>query len=196
MIQKPAETTQKIDKTIAERWSGRAYDPNSALTEEDITALLEAAQWAPSCYGEAPWRFLVCDKRTQPEAWQKAYDALMPGNQTWAKNAQILILAASHPRFTHNDKDNAWGGYDTGAASLNLCLQATSMGLVSHQMGGYDKNKMREAFAIPEEINLWAMIAIGQAATADTLTEEELERELTPRERRPISQQFYLGQWG
>jgi hypothetical protein len=32
MIQKPADTAQPIDKNIAERWSGRAYDPTVMVT--------------------------------------------------------------------------------------------------------------------------------------------------------------------
>jgi nitroreductase len=195
MIQKPADTTQTLDKTIAERWSGRAYDPNIAVSEEMLTAIMEAAQWAPSCFGEAPWRFLVCNKFTHPEAWHKAFDALVESNQAWAVNAPILILAAASTHFSHNGKPNRYNGYDTGSASLNLCLQATAFGLMSHQMGGFDANKMRTSFDIPEEIELWAMIAIGHPAALDTLSEEALERELKPRERRPLEQQFYLGEW-
>jgi nitroreductase len=85
MIQKPADTAQHIDKNIAERWSGRAYDPTVMVTQEEITALCEAARWAPSCFGDEPWRYLVCDKNTDSIAWEKLLAALVPGNQEWAK---------------------------------------------------------------------------------------------------------------
>jgi nitroreductase len=193
MIEKPAITDQPIVKIIAERWSGRAFDPALPVSSEQITALSEAARWAPSCYGDQPWRFLTCDRHTDAEAWQKAFDALAPGNQQWAENAPLLILAAASPSFTHNGKPNKWNGYDTGAASISLCLQATALGLMSHQMGGFDADKMRQSFSIPADIELWAMIAVGYPAPLDTLTEEEMERELKARERRPLSEQFYLG---
>jgi nitroreductase len=195
MIQKPADTEQPIEKVLAERWSGRAYDATVPVSDEQVTALSEAARWAPSCYGEAPWRYLICNKFTDETAWQKALDALSPGNQDWAKNAPLLILAASAPDFSHNDKPNRWSGYDTGAASISLCLQATAMGLVSHQMGGFDAEKMRQSFAIPENIQLWAMIAIGHPAALDGLNEEQMERELKARERRPLEKQFFHGKW-
>ncbi|MDO7666796.1 MAG: nitroreductase family protein, partial [Pseudomonadota bacterium] len=86
-------------------------------------------------------------------------------------------------------------GYDTGAASISLCLQASAMGLMSHQMGGFDGDKLKATFAIPADINLWAMIAIGHPAALDTLNEGELERELKARERRPLTTQFYCGDW-
>jgi nitroreductase len=195
MIQKPADTEQPIHDLLAERWSGRAYDPDVEVSQEQITSLTEAARWAPSCSGEEPWRYLLCNKFTDPVAWDKAFASLAPGNQTWAKNAPLLILAASATGFREKDKANPWVGHDTGAANLSLCLQATAMGLMSHQMGGYDPDKMREAFNIPDHIKLWSMIAIGHPAPLDNLTEEQMERELKPRERRPLQQQFFHGQW-
>jgi len=195
MIQKPADTQQPIEKVLAERWSGRAFDSTVPVSDEQLTALTEAARWAPSCFGDAPWRYLICNKFIDEAAWHKALDALAPGNQEWAKNAPILILAASVPTFSQNDKPNRWSGYDTGAASISLCLQATAMGLMSHQMGGFDADKMRQSFAIPEDIQMWAMIAIGHPAALDSLDEEQMERELKERERRPLQQQFFHGNW-
>lgn len=195
MIQKPADTEQPIEPVLAERWSSRAYDPDMAVSHEQLVALLEAARWAPSCYGEAPWRYLICNKFTDKAAWDKALDSLAPGNQEWAQNAALLILSASAPEFSRNGKPNRWSGYDTGAASISLCLQATAMGLVSHQMGGFDADKMRQHFAIPDDIQMWSMIAIGHPAPLDSLSEEQMERELKPRERRPLEQQFFHGEW-
>ncbi|MFT7414556.1 MAG: nitroreductase [Methylophagaceae bacterium] len=195
MIEKPADTEQKIEKVLAERWSGRAFDPTLPVTDQQITAIVEAARWAPSCYGAQPWRYIVWNRHQDEVSWKKALDCLAPGNQEWAKNAPLLILAASVKAFSHNDKPNNWAGYDTGAASISLCLQASAMGLMSHQMGGFDGDKLKAVFAIPDDINLWAMIAVGHPAALDTLNEQELERELKARERRPLSKQFYRGDW-
>jgi nitroreductase len=195
MIEKPAVTDQKISTIIAERWSGRAFDATIPVSDEDIVSLCEAARWAPSCFGDAPWRFVVWNKHTDETSWQKAIDCLAPGNQEWAKNASVLVLAASVKTFSHNDKDNRWVGYDTGAASISLCLQATSLGLMSHQMGGFDSDKIRSSFAVPNDIECWAMIAIGHPAALDTLSEEQLDRELKTRERRPLPEQFFNNTW-
>lgn len=195
MIQKPADTAQPIEKVMAERWSGRAYDPTVMVTAEEITALCEAARWAPSCFGDEPWRYLVCDKNTDESAWKKVLSALVSGNQEWAKNAPVLIVAASDPNFSQNDKPNRWSGYDTGAASISLCLQATAMGLMSHQMGGFDDKVLRESFNIPADIHIWSVIAVGHQAALDNLSEEQLERELSPRKRRPVEQAFFMNKW-
>lgn len=195
MIEKPAETEQKIEKVLAERWSGRAFDPQLPVNNEQIIALCEAARWAPSCFGDQPWRFIIWNRHEDEISWQKALDCLVPGNQEWAKNAPILILAASVQTFSHNDKPNNWVGYDTGAASISLCLQATAMGLMSHQMGGFDSEKLKANFALPADVKLWAMIAIGHATALDALNNDDLERELKARERRPLTTQFYRNDW-
>lgn len=195
MIGKPADTEQTIEQVLAERWSGRAYDASIPVSDEQVTALCEAARWAPSCYGDQPWRFVVWNKHQDEASWQQVLECLAPGNQQWAKNASLLILAASVKTFSHNDQDNRWSGYDTGAASISLCLQATSMGLLSHQMGGFDSEKIKATFSIPDDIHCWAMIAIGHPAALDSLDEDQLERELKARERRPLNEQFLSNGW-
>jgi len=48
--------------------------------------------------------------------------------------------------FNHNGQPNRWAMYDTGAASVSLCLQAVVLGMCVHQMGGFDAEKAREVF--------------------------------------------------
>lgn len=194
-MQKPAITQAPIHDIIANRWSPRAYDANKSVSQTQIISLLEAARWAPSCFGDEPWRFIVWDKNQDAAAWEKAFDCIVPGNQTWAKDAPVLILICADTLFSHNQKTNRWANYDTGAAAVSLCLQATSMGLATHQMGGFDGDKTRAAFGIPEQIEMMSMLAVGYVADADTLSDELKERELAPRKRRPLGELFYDGVW-
>lgn len=195
-MQKPALTQVPIDATIANRWSGRAYDAGKPVSQAQIIALLEAARWSPSCYGDQPWRFIVWDKNTDAAAWQKAFDCLAPGNQAWVKDAPLLFLVAADSLFNHNGQQNRWSEYDTGAAAENLCLQASAAGLMAHQMGGFDTDKTRATFAVPEQYSLMAMISVGYPADLATLAGETLTRETAPRKRRPLGELFYGGAWG
>lgn len=194
-MQKPATTKAKIDATIAARWSPRSFDNNKSVTQEQIIALLEAARWAPSCFGDQPWRFVVFDKVTDQASWQSAFDCLAETNQTWVKNTSLLILVCADTLFGHNQKPNRWGQYDTGAAAENLCLEATSMGLAAHQMGGFNADAAREKFNIPEQYTLMAMIAVGYQADVNQLSEELKERELAPRKRKELGELFFSGMW-
>lgn len=194
-MHKPAITQVPINETLANRWSGRAYDAAKAVSHAQIIALLEAARWAPSCYGDQPWRFIVWDKNTDAQAWQQGFDCLVPGNQAWVKDAPVLLLTCADTLFNHNQKPNRWAQYDTGAAAENLCLQASSMGLMAHQMGGFDADKARETFAIPAQYIPMAMVSVGYAADIATLEGEVLTRETAARSRRPLGELFFANTW-
>lgn len=195
-MHKPAITQVAIDQTIANRWSGRAYDAAKPVTHEQVLAMLEAARWAPSCFGDQPWRFIVWNKSEDAAGWQQAFDCLVPGNQGWAKDAQVLVLVCADTLFAHNQKPNRFAQYDTGAAAENLCLQATALGLMAHQMGGYDADLAREKFKVPEQYTLMAMMTVGYPADINTLSDEALQRETAERSRKPLSELFFTGQWG
>ncbi len=195
-MRKPAITQVAIDTTIASRWSGRAYDAAKPVPQEQVIALLEAARWAPSCFGDEPWRFIVWNKASNPQGWQQAFDCLVPGNQAWVVNAPLLVLVCADTLFGHNQQPNRFAQYDTGAAAENLCLQAASMGMMAHQMGGFDANLAREKFNIPAQYTVMAMISVGYPADIATLSGETLARETAPRSRKPLSELFFDATWG
>lgn len=195
-MHKPAITEVAINETIANRWSGRAYDASKKVSSEQIVALLEAARWAPSCFGDQPWRFIVWDKSSDTQTWQQAFDCLAPSNQSWVKDASVLLLVCSDTLFRHNEQPNRWAQYDTGAAAENLCLQACSMGLMAHQMGGFNADITRENFNIPAQFTPMAMICVGYPADIVSLEGEVLTREITARSRRPLNELFFAGSWG
>jgi nitroreductase len=194
-MKKPAITRTPIHDLLAARWSGRAYDVNKPVTQEQVIALLEAARWAPSCFGDQPWRFVVWNRSEDAASWQRAFECLVPGNQDWVKNAQVLLLVTADTLFNHNGKPNRWGQYDTGAAAENLCLQAEAMGMMAHQMGGFDADKARSEFGVPEQYIPMAMIAVGYPADPATFNDEVRERELAPRKRRELGELFFAGAW-
>jgi nitroreductase len=196
MFKKKIDTQEKIDDLLAKRWSGRAYDVNRPVAHQHIISLLEAARWAPSCFGDEPWRYIVCEKSTNEAAWDKAFSCLSEGNQSWAVNAPVLMLALANTIFSHNTNDNRWAQYDTGAASMSLCIQASSLGLMVHQMGGFSAKKAAEVFSIPEQYTPMAMMTVGYQLAEDKITGEMMERESSARKRIPLAEQFFNGEWG
>ena len=194
-MKKPATTQAPIHDLLAARWSGRAFDVNKPVSREQAISLLEAARWAPSCFGDQPWRFVVWNRSEDEAGWQRAFACLVPGNQDWVKNAQLLLLVTADTLFNHNGKPNRWGQYDTGAAAENLCLQAEAMGMMAHQMGGFDADKTRSEFGVPEQYIPMAMIAVGYPADPATFSDEIRERELAPRKRRELGELFFAGAW-
>ena len=70
MLAKPVISATPIHDLIAQRWSPRAFDADKPVSRGQVLALLEAARWAPSCFGDEPWRYIVWDKTRDPAAWQ------------------------------------------------------------------------------------------------------------------------------
>ncbi len=195
MIPKPLDTCVPIMPVFAERYSGVSFDPARPVERAQLLALSEAARWSPSCFGDQPWRLLICDKSSNPAAWDKAFACLMEGNQGWCRNAPVLVISCCDTLLTRNDKPNPFGAYDTGAAALAFSLQAASMGLMTHQMGGFVGDKARELFSIPERYRPLAMMALGYQLPQEQLPDAQRERELAPRERAALGTRFFAGEW-
>ena len=195
MEPRKAITSVPIHDLLATRWSPRAYDKTRPVTLEQLVTIMEAGRWAPSCNGDEPWRYLVWDRTRDPEGWQKAFDCLSENNRKWVQNVPLLMLSCAGSIFGHTGKPNRWTQHDTGAASVCMALQAVSLGLVIHQMGGFDAEKARAAFSIPAEYTPMAMIAVGYQAEPDILDEETKAKELRPRTRKPLTERFFEGGW-
>lgn len=191
----PAATQEPIDELLARRWSPRAFARDRAVSRAQLIALAEAARWAPSCFGEEPWRYVICDRNVARAQWEAVLAALTGANPTWAAHAPVLIAIVAAPRFSHNDKPNRWAQYDTGAASMSMALQAAALGLAAHQMGGFDSDRLRAALDIPADHTPMAVMAVGYATAADTLPPDLAAREIAPRKRRALSENFFAGRW-
>jgi len=182
---------------IADRWSTRAFDAGRPVETDKLVACLEAARWAPSCYNDQPWRFLVTDRFHDRMPWERLLDCLSPGNQRWACRVPVLLLTCAVGYFDRDGRPNRWAGYDTGQAAMSLCLQATALGLTTHQMGGFDADRVREGFAIPAGCEPMSVIALGYPAAVETLDDECLvQREQAPRQRKPLAEIAFLEVWG
>lgn len=164
----------EIMTEIKDRWSPRAFDPNKPVAQEDVMAVLEAARYAPSCFNEQPWSYIVGNN---DEAHEKILSALTPTNQVWAKNAPVLLIVLAKRNFKHNDKPNPWYAFDSGTSFGYLTLEANKRGLETHGMGGFSKDKIRELFDVPEEYAVATAIALGYYGKKEDLPEELQGRE-------------------
>ena len=189
-----APAAHPIDPLLARRWSPRSFT-GTPLPPGALESLLEAARWAASSNNLQPWHLVVARRDAEPEAFDKLIGVLSPNNQSWARNAGVLMLsvARTHNPANGNPIRHAW--HDTGGAMAQMALQAASMGLQAHQMAGYDAAAARSAFAIPEGFDPVAAIAIGEVGPPDALPEVLAQRETAPRQRRPIEEFAFLGGW-
>jgi nitroreductase len=182
-MRKTATTAVPVHPLLAERWSPRGFDQRHQVSDDQVTALLEAARWTASASNTQPWRFLVA--RRGDLAHRQLFAALAPGNQAWADAASVLVLVAA--RTTAGGTPQPWALYDTGQAVASLVTQAQAQGLSVHQMGGFDSDAVRAEFALDRELTPVVVLAVGRADPDAELPGHLAEREAAPRTRHPVS---------
>ena len=191
-MDKPADTQYPIHDLLRRRWSPRAFDERP-VEPEKLRSLLEAARWAPSSNNEQPWRFLVATKERKTE-YARLFNCLLEGNQKWVYRVPVLLLSVAKLRF-EDGLPNRHSLHDTGMAAENLVLQATALGLATHQMAGFRLDQARADCQIPAGYEPAAMIAVGYAGDPALLSEHLRAREAQPRVRKPLSELVYSATW-
>ena len=194
MTDKKASADYPIHELLAKRWSPYGFE-DRPVAQLDLRSLFEAARWAASSYNEQPWSFLVAT-RENPEEFARLLSCLVEGNQGWAKAAPVLALGVVSLKFLRNNKENRAAVHDLGLAAGNLVVEATARGLCVHQMIGILPDKAREVYEIPEHSEAWTAMAIGYKADPVKLPDALKERDLAPRQRKPLSQFVFTGKWG
>lgn len=192
-MEKPAQTHFPIHDLLQRRWSPRAF--SERMVESDtLRSLFEAARWAPSSNNEQPWHFIV-GTRDEPAGYDRLFSCLKEGNKKWAFRAPVLMLSVARLNFEDEGTPNRHAWHDTGMAALSLSLQATALGLIAHQMAGFDVDKARADLGIPAGFEPVAMIAVGYPGDPAILDERLRQRELAPRERKSAREIVAIGRW-
>jgi len=189
LISKIANTDFPIHNLIARRWSARAFSTKT-VEKSKLLSILEAARWAPSSRNEQPWRYIVFTDEN-PEKMNTARSVLLEINN-YAKRAPILICAITKKYYSDNGIYNKLHFHDLGAANENMFLESFNQGLIMHEMGGFDRDKARRVFNVPDEYEIGIMIAIGYQDSHDILPERYKEKAFSPRERKPLSEIAFL----
>lgn len=193
-MQKLADTTYPIHELLQQRWSRRAF-ADRMVEPEKLLSLLEAARWAPSSYNEQPWHFIVATKE-HPTEYERLLGCLVEGNIAWARHAPVLMLSIAQLAFERSGKPNRHAFHDVGLAVENLVIQATALGLGVHQMAGFQIQKAREVFGIPDSHEPVTAIAIGYPGDPEALPDNLRTRELAPRTRKALHEFVFTGRWG
>lgn len=181
--QKPSvnQSIELLD-LISNRYSPRAFD-NKPLSNSQINLLLEAASWAPSSMNIQPWRFKVTARGTS--SFEGLWNTLMEGNKPWAKDAALLI-ATGISVDQNKPSTQLTAAHDLGLAVNNLTLQAESMNIGVHQMGGFSKEAVIELLDLDATILPMTILAVGFYGHPDQLSEPFKSRETSVRTRKDL----------
>lgn len=191
IIKKEAKTEYQLLSHIENRWSPRIFS-EIPISNNDIKILLEAGKWAASSFNLQPWRIIWGSKGSV--AYDTIFNCLNEFNQTWAKNAPLL-LATAYDTKKPDGKENFHALHDVGLFMGNLGIQAQSMGIGVHHMAGFDFKKAKNDFQFPNQYHIATIVALGfYGGSAEDLDDELQEQELNRnRERKSINEFAFNG---
>ena len=185
-IKKSADTSQILHPLLQERWSPRSFQDSHAISDDELNAILEAGRWSPSANNFQPWRFIVAKRGGNNFAVISS--TLQGFNQQWAPNASAYVVINA---VMTNDKGEPRpvSLYDSGIASAFMTFEANHRGYAVHQVGGFDKEKLKNSFELAAEIEPIAILVIGKQADVSGLNDETLKaRETSARARKSLSE--------
>ena len=177
-----------IEPLILPRWSARAMS-GEPLPQSELLRIFEAARWAPSRANNQGWFFLYAHRDTP--AFAQFYSLLDEDNRGWCNRAAVLVVILSR-RSTDDGRPIRVNAFDAGTAFENLALQAKAMGLVVHPMAGFDVERTRSEFHVPDHYEVLFMVAIGHPGEIEDLPTFQQAREI-PSQRKPVSEIIHEG---
>ncbi|BET26989.1 nitroreductase family protein [Limnobacter thiooxidans] len=179
------QSDHAIEAIFLERWSSRAFS-GEPLQGTELQSLFEAARWAPSANNAQPWRFVYALKDNP--AWKDFLALLNEGNRKWAQQAGALLVLVSAKQHLRKGAPEPTPlrshSFDSGAAWAFLALQAHAQGLVSHAIGGFDREGARALLNLGDQWNVEVAIAVGHPGKPEDLPEDLRPREV-PSNRKP-----------
>ncbi|MFS0553260.1 nitroreductase family protein [Brevibacillus sp. 179-C9.3 HS] len=189
-------TQKAFMDVIRERRSVRHYDPTAKISRDELKEMIMEATLAPSSSNLQPWRFLIIDEQPLKEKLlpiafnQKqvvdaaAVIAVLADYEGYKKAESIYNKAIEAGYMTEEVKgtliENINKRYenrdraiikeialvDGGIVAMQFMLVAKARGYDTVPMGGYNSEKFKEAFQIPDQYETVMLIAVGKAAQA------------------------------
>jgi len=167
---------------IKKRKSRRALS-NKNVPPEVIERVMIAATFAPSCFNNQPWRFIVVHEEP---FLQNVKAALSTGNY-WAVQAPVIIAVCTKSDLDCLPPDGReYAYFDTGLAAENCMLQAVKEGLIAHPIAGFTQADVKKALSVPEEYTVITLIVMGYPGDPSVLNEKHRQAETEERRRLPL----------
>lgn len=184
-MKKIREIPETVSPLLANRWSPRCYS-GEKIKDHELEAIFHAAKLSPSSYNMQSWKVIYAHRDTAE--WDLLFDLLIDWNKGWVKNSSVLLLFLSKT-VTDQGKPNQTASFDMGAFWMSLALEAYHQNCPAHGMSGFNYEKARKTFKIPDIYKVEAMACIGKVGNIDELEKQYREKE-SPSSRKSLDEIF------
>lgn len=151
------EITMDFLKLAEERYSVRSFT-DKAVTKEDLDKILKAGHVAPTACNIQPQRILVINS-------EEAIAKLKNCTKCHFNAPTALLVCYSKEACWKRRYDGANSGeIDASIVTTHMMLEAAALGVGSTWVMYFDPAAMREAFAIPEDLEPVALLVMGYPA--------------------------------
>jgi nitroreductase len=162
------------------------------VPQDVVARIMTAATYAPSCFNNQPWRFLVVNQARELEIVKEH----LAGGNYWAKKAPLIVMVLTKDDLDCRLSDHRdYAFFSTGLAVENLVLQATRERLIAHPIAGYKPFPLKEAFGIGPDTILLTLVIIGYPGDESSLSDKHRELEHSNRDREPENQVIMYNRW-
>lgn len=175
---------------ILQRRATIHFEPDP-IPKETVEAIIDLTLQAPSGYNLQPWRFIVVQEElsrlklskaafNQKKITEAPVVIIAIGmKEEWKRNLHAIFLEGvkrgagkmeglekaeeGAVKFLSRQNMETWVTRHTMIAVTYLMLAAESFGFNTAPMEGFDSEKVKEYFSIPDEGEVVALLAIGKA---------------------------------
>lgn len=171
-----------FDDVIQHRFSCRTFEQDD-IPYKKVEQVLEAGRLAPSAGNLQPWRFIVIQ---DAEIIKKIAGLCL--KQYWMNSCPVLIVICSDNKNSKRHfgmRGEFYTIQDCAAATQNMLLKATELGLGCNWVGAFDEDGLRNVCNIDDDIRPQAIITLG------------ITKQKTPqKERYPLDLVTYYDTYG
>lgn len=166
----------EFNTLVKARRSCRLFE-TSPVSEEQVSAIIEAGQWAPNPLNLQPWEFITIRDQTLKSKIRKAAQearqlVLDKGGPEWAgryradflEDAPVLVVVVYDP--SKGGLGNFFG-QKTGAVQAasaciqNMLLAAADEGLGTLWFTWFEPETLKSVLNVPENLEIAGVIPIG-----------------------------------
>ncbi len=167
----------EFKELVKERRSCRVFDALE-VSQDQIAAIIEAGQWAPSPLNLQPWEFIIITdseikagiKKAAEDAKQKV---VKNGGPAWAGQYDIAFLdsAPVYIVVVVNPSKNGLGSFfgqrygamqAVSACIQNMMLAASDMELGSLWFTFFDPKKVQSGLNVPDDLEIAGVLLFGK----------------------------------